>query len=252
MDPYVAEMKAVILSICPEARIVDVSHQVARFDVRMGSFLLAGAARYFPPGTVHVAVVDPGVGSERRPIVVEGRRGLFVGPDNGLLMLAAEHEGILNVYEIMNHSLMRDEVSATFHGRDIFAPAAAHFACGALPKDAGPEISDCVKLSLVEPTFNGKNARCEVFYIDGFGNIITNLSNSEVTRLDMKSGGKVRLSVGRRRVYARFVRTYSDLRENEIGVLVGSHDFLEVACRKASAAMRLGVRTGSAVRVGGA
>jgi S-adenosylmethionine hydrolase len=249
MDPFVAEMKAVILSICPETRIVDISHQVEKFDVRMGAFLLASAVPYFPLGTVHTAVVDPGVGSGRRPIVVQTEHAVFVGPDNGLLIPAAQRDGILHVYEITNRSLMRDQVSATFHGRDIFAPAAARFACGFSAQEAGPEIIDYVKPSFAEPTFEGRAVSCEVFHIDGFGNIVTNLSNTGLTKLDLKLGEKVRLSIGRRRVYARFVKTYSDLRENETGVLVGSHGYVEIACREASAARKLRVRIGSAVRV---
>ena len=124
LDSFVGEMKGVILSICPDARIVDITHQVEKFDVRMGAFLLAGAASYFPAGTVHVAVVDPGVGSKRRPIVVETARAVYVGPDNGLLVPAAQREGIHHVYELTTRSFMREKVSATFHGRDVFAPAA--------------------------------------------------------------------------------------------------------------------------------
>lgn len=251
MDPFVAEMKAVILSICPEAGIIDITHQVEKFDVRMGSFLLASAEPYFPSGTVHVAVVDPGVGGERRPIVVHTKSSLFVGPDNGLLIAAAQLGGILQVYELTNRSMMRDVVSATFHGRDVFAPAAAHLACGFSPKDCGPEIRDYVKSAFAEPTFDGTMANCDAFYIDGFGNIVTNLSRPQLSKLDLKFGQTLSLSVGRRRFSARFVRTYSDLSPNEVGVLVGSHGFLEVACRERSAAKRLRVRRGSALRVGG-
>ena len=250
-DPFVAEMKAVILSICPEARIIDITHQVEKFDIRMGSFLLTSAAPYFPSGTVHVAVVDPGVGGERRPIVVQTKRNLFVGPDNGLLIPAAQQDGILHVYELTNRSIMRDEVSATFHGRDVFAPAAAHLSCEFSPKECGPEIMDYVKPTFAKPTFDSTMANCEVFYIDGFGNIVTNLSHPQLSKLNLKSGRKVSLSVGRRRLSARFVRTYSDLGQNEVGVLMGSHGFLEVACREKSAAKRLRVRRGSALRVGG-
>ena len=122
VDPFVAEMKVAILSICPRARIVDVSHGVAEFDIKMGAFLLAEAVRSFPPGTVHVAVVDPGVGSSRRGIVVKTKRSTYVGPDNGLLIPSATMEGIVDVFEISNRSMMRCEVSSTFHGRDVFAP----------------------------------------------------------------------------------------------------------------------------------
>jgi S-adenosylmethionine hydrolase len=250
LDPFVGEMKAVILSICPDARIIDITHQVQKFDVRLGSFLLAGAAPYFPAGTVHVGVVDPGVGSSRRAIVVETARAVYVGPDNGLLVPAAQREEILHVYELTNRSLMRKEVSATFHGRDVFAPAAAHLASGKLPRDCGPEISDYMQPSYAQPRFEGKTITCEVFHIDGFGNIVTNVSNG-IERLGLAFGDKVSLTFGKKRLRARFVRTYSDLKDKEFGILLGSHGFFEVACREASAADRLRVRIGSVVRVGG-
>ncbi len=250
-DPFVAEMKAVIFSICPEARIIDIAHQVEKFNIRMGSFLLASAAPYFPEGTIHVAVVDPGVGSERRPIVVETRHAVYVGPDNGLLIPAAQREKILHVYELTNRAFMREDISATFHGRDVFAPAAAHLACGKLPKDCGSEIFQYIQPSHAEPEFDGKSATCEVFHVDGFGNIVTNIAGDLLVRLGLRVGEKVFLKFGKKRLSARFVRTFSDLLGGEFGVLVGSHGFLEIACREGSAAKRIGVKIGSVVRVGG-
>ena len=250
LDPFVGEMKAVILSICPETRIIDLTHQVQKFDVRLGSFLLAGAASYFPSGTIHVGVVDPGVGSNRRAIVVQSRRAVYVGPDNGLLIPAAQRDGILHVYELTNRSFMRNEISATFHGRDVFAPAAAHLACGEMPRECGPEISDYIRPSYSQPTFNDKTITCEVFHIDGFGNIVTNVSN-HIERLELKFGDKVSLTFRKKRIPARFVRTYSDLKGKEFGILFGSHGFLEIACREASAAGRVRIRIGSVVHVGG-
>ncbi|MGA3110147.1 MAG: SAM-dependent chlorinase/fluorinase [Candidatus Bathyarchaeia archaeon] len=120
-DSYVAEMKAVVLSICPDANLVDITHQVGKFNIRMGAFILASATPYFPSRSVHLAVVDPGVGSNRRPIAIETNRSLYVGPDNGLLIPAATAEEIRHVYELTNHSLMRSPVSSTFQGRDIFS-----------------------------------------------------------------------------------------------------------------------------------
>jgi S-adenosylmethionine hydrolase len=251
-DTFVAEMKAVVLSICPEASIVDITHQVDKFDVRMGSFLLASAAPRFPAGTVHVAVVDPGVGSERRAILVEGRRSLFVGPDNGLLIPAAQSEGILRVYELTNRALMPSVVSSTFHGRDIFAPVAGHMARGIAPKDCGPEISDYVKLPLPEPKIGKERAVAEVIYVDGFGNIVTNLRLKHIKELDVDLGERITMMIGRRRISARYVRTYSDLHGTEFGVLVGSHGFVEVACREENAAKKVGARSGVAVHVGSA
>jgi S-adenosylmethionine hydrolase len=248
-DPFVGEMKAVILTICPEARIVDITHQVQKFDVRMGAFLLAGAVPYFPAGTVHVAVVDPGVGSTRRPIVVETARAAYVGPDNGLLVPAAQRQDVLHVYELTSSSFMRDEVSTTFHGRDIFAPAAAHIASGKEPHDCGPEITDYVQPSYAKARFDGNRITCEILHIDNFGNISTNISN-EVEKLGLAYGDKISLRFEKKRFQARFVRTYSDLTGKELGALVGSHGFVEIACREASAADRLRIRIGSALHVG--
>lgn len=232
MDPFVAEMKGVILSICPDAKIIDISHLVDKFDIRMGAFVLAGAAQYFPPGTVHVAVVDPGVGSERRAMVIETRKNLFVGPDNGLMIPAATIDGILHVYAITNRSLMRKEISSTFHGRDIFAPVAAQLARGTPPRECGPEITDYVKPQYTQSTLEGSTLTCEVFHVDSFGNVVTNLSQSDLSKLNLDSRKRISLSVGGRRISARFVKTYPDLGRSEIGVLVGSHGFLELACRE--------------------
>ncbi len=249
LDSFVAEMKAVILTICPEARVIDITHGVKKFDVRLGSFLLAAAVPYFPDGTVHVAVVDPGVGGERRSIVVETKRAAYLGPDNGLLIPAARRDGILHVYELTNRSLMREEVSATFHGRDVFAPAAAHLARGTLPKNCGPEISDYIQPTYAEPKFDGKSMNCEVFHIDAFGNIVTNLTSGLFERLGLRVGDTCSLTIGKKRLPARLVRTYSELKGQEFGVLAGSHGFLEIACRESSAAERLRARTGISVKV---
>ena len=252
VDSYVSEMKAVILSICPSARIIDISHLVEKFNIRMGAFLLASAAASFRAGVVHVAVVDPGVGSARRPIVVETERSLFVGPDNGLLIPAAQAEQILHVYHVTDHSMMRDEVFATFHGRDIFAPVAAHLACGTSEKRCGVEIMDYMRPFYAEPRFHGKTVLCEVFYVDGFGNIVTNLPRRRLAELNIETSEKVKILMGRKRVSVRRVSTYSDLRENEFGLLIGSHGFLEIACREKSAAKRVGARIGMTVRFSGA
>jgi S-adenosylmethionine hydrolase len=125
-DPYVAEMKGVILTINPQATIIDVTHSVEKFNFSLGSFILASAAPYFPKDTIHMVVIDPDVGTERRAILIQTKRGFFVGPDNGVLMLAAQNQGIEHLYELSNPKFMLPKVSSTFHGRDVFAPAAAH------------------------------------------------------------------------------------------------------------------------------
>jgi S-adenosylmethionine hydrolase len=251
-DPFAAEMKAVIYSICPDAHIIDITHLVEKFDVRMGSFILTSSVPYFPAGTVHVAVVDPGVGSERRAIAIETERSILVGPDNGVLIPAARREGVLHVYELKNTSLMRQDVSATFHGRDIFAPAAAHLACGTPCAKCGPEISDFIKPSFAEPKFDRFGAVCEVLHVDSFGNVVTNIPHTQLSKLGLRRGDEVSLILKGRHFKARFVRTYADLGANELGVLVSSHGFLEVSMKEKSAAKRIQAKSGYELRVIGA
>jgi S-adenosylmethionine hydrolase len=251
VDPFVAELKAVILSICHEARIVDVTHEVAEFDVRMGAFLLAEAAPSFPPGTVHVAVVDPGVGSNRRAIVVRTKRSTYVGPDNGLLISAAQREGIMGVFEISNKSMMRRKVSSTFHGRDVFAPTAAHIACGRRPEDCGARVSDYTPSLIHDPVMRDRSATFEVIHVDRFGNLATNLTDMHFKHLHLKFGQEVGLSIEGRRIRARVVRTFHDLRRNQVGIMLGSHGFMEIACRESDAAKRLRIRRGSVLHVSG-
>lgn len=245
-DPFVGEMKAVIYSICPDAEVVDLTHGVERHNIRTGAFLLASATPYFPQGSVHVAVVDPGVGSERRAIAVRTNRSIFVGPDNGLLIPAARREGILRAYELTNRSLMRGTVSSTFHGRDVFAPVAAHLACGTSLGEVGGEVKDYVQLSFTEPELDKQGAKCEIIHIDKFGNIVTNISQKHLDKLSDRPSLVVRFR-GRRYV-GRIVKTYSELSGKEFGLLMGSHGFLEIACRETSAARKLRAKPGDTMR----
>jgi hypothetical protein len=246
-DPFVGEMKAVVFLICPSARVIDITHEVQRFDIRMGAFVLASASPHFPVGTVHVAVVDPGVGTERRPIAVQTKRALYVGPDNGLLIPSATREGIQHVYELTNRALMMYPVSATFHGRDIFAPVAAYLACGTPPKEVGEEITDYVQLSFGEPTFKEHGATCEAIHIDHFGNIVTNISQRNMGRL--KTGVKFVLAIHRKRFHVRLVKAYREIGGRELGLIVGSHGFVEIASRESSAGSRLRARAGDTILI---
>ena len=244
-DSYVGEVKAVISTICPDAEIIDITHDVRKFDIRSGAFLLASAAPYFPKGTVHLAVVDPGVGSKRRPIAVETTRAHFVGPDNGLLIPAAEKQNILHVFELTNRSLMMEAVSSTFHGRDIFAPAAARLACGANGSEFGAEISDYVKLSVGEPKFTNRHITCEIIHVDRFGNLVTNIPGQALTKL----GGRLVLSMRGRRIPAKLVNAYTDVEGKQVGFLVGGHGYVEFSCRESSASRRLSLGCGDVLRI---
>jgi len=250
-DPYVAEMKAVILSIHPEARIVDVSHEIKKFNIRMGAFVLASAAPYFPEGTVHMAVVDPGVGTKRRPILVETKRAFYVGPDNGLLMLAAGKEGIRHVYVLSNSRFMLPRVSMTFHGRDVFAPAAAHLARGACkPSDFGDKTRDYVVPRFAKPRLTKGVLVGEVLHVDDFGNVITNVSRVEFEKARISEGSMLRFRFKDRGVVKlRFCLAYGDVAVGESLALIGSHDFLEVSVNQGNASKKFGVGVGDAVAV---
>jgi len=182
-DPYVAEMKATILCICPNATIVDVTHGIDKFNIRMGAYLLASVSPYLPEGTIHVAVVDPGVGTRRRSILIKTKHSYFIGPDNGLLILAARAQGIINIHKLTNPRFMLPSVSSTFHGRDVFAPAAAHLANGVDTTEFGPEIRDVVKPKFTKVMLRAGELVGEVLHVDIFGNIITNINEREVERV---------------------------------------------------------------------
>jgi len=248
-DSYVAQMKAVILSICHKATIVDISQQVERHNLRMGAFILASAAPYFPDGTIHVAVVDPGVGGKRRPILIETTRSFYVGPDNGLLVLAAKDDQIKRVYHIVGERFIAEQISATFHGRDIFAPVAAHLANGVEPSKIGRAVTDFVVPDYSETKIEEGSVVCEVVHIDGFGNVVTNLHSRDLGRTAIRYGSLFKLKHKGKSAGLKLCRTYSDVRVGVLLGLIGSHGFLEIAVNQGSAAKRLEVTQGSKLRL---
>jgi len=248
-DPYVASMKGVILFLCPEARVVDISHEVPKFDIRAGALIMAQACPWFPAGSVHVGVVDPGVGTARRAIVVVSRRYLFVGPDNGLLMLAAMRDGLRAVYAIENEDLFLSHVSRTFHGRDIFAPVAARLASGLDPCEVGPEIKDYLVPSFASPSASGGRAVGEVMYVDGFGNLITNISEEVLARLGIREGSRLRVRIGDRELEVRLCSSYGEAPPGGLLAIVDSWGMLELAVNLGSASEVLGSGPGETVVV---
>jgi hypothetical protein len=248
-DPYIAEMKAVILGKCPEAKIIDVSHKIAKFDIHMGAFVLASAAPYFPKGTVHVAVVDPGVGTKRRPIIVETRLGYFVGPDNGVLMLAASRGALGHVYVIENPQYMLRNVSRTFHGRDIFAPAAAHLAKGVVASKFGREIEDYVLPDFAVPCLRNNVVAGEVLHVDDFGNIITNISPEILKKLAVREHESLKVKIGKKVMVLNFCSAYGDVPPGEALAVIGSHDFFEISVNQGDAAEKFKVKTGDPFHV---
>ena len=239
-DTYVGQMKGVILARCPGARIVDLTHEVPAGDVREAAFALASAVGAFPPGTVHVAVVDPRVGTAQRRLAVRAARaGFFLAPDNGLLGPALAG---LEVNEV--RELPTEGASATFHGRDVFARAAAHLAAGRSFARLGPRVEDIARGSFPRPRRTAGGLSAEVVHVDGFGNLVTNLLPR-----DLPPGGVV-FRVGRSRVKG-LSRTYGDVLPGKLLALVGGHGFVEIAVGGGSAARRLKARRGAKVRVTG-
>jgi hypothetical protein len=225
-DEYVAAMKGVALQVFRRATLIDVSHDVAPQDVIGGAFVLAAAVPWFPAGTVHVAVVDPGVGSARRGVAVETPRGWLVGPDNGILALASRGE-VLDAVEIVDLPGWRAPRSATFHGRDVFAPAAALLARGVALRSLGPHAADLVDLALPRVVETRGGARGVVVHVDHFGNAITNL------RLEHVGDGRSVIEVGSARIPG----------------LVSSNGWVEIAVTGGSAAQQLQIGRGAAVRI---
>lgn len=241
-DPYVAEMKGVIYSINPKANIVDVSHQVDKYSVRMAAFVLGSAAPYFPKGSVHVAVVDPGVGTARRAIVIQTKQAFFVGPDNGVLMLAASAQEIEHIYELANPNYMLSNVSSTFHGRDIFAPAAAYLDKGVKPQEFGAEITDPVTPKFANIEHKNGSLFGEVLHVDGFGNVIANIGQAEVS--DAKS---VKVNLHHVLLQLKCSKTYGEVKPQEPLALIGSHGFLELALNQGSFSEKYRVNPGDRI-----
>ena len=214
VDDSVALCKGVMYGIAPNLRIVDLTHQVNAFSVRDGAMFLFGASPYFPAGTVFVAVVDPGVGSSRKAVVVKTKRGqVFVLPDNGLMTLVEDRDGVENIREITNSGWMVGaRISSTFHGRDIFSPVGAHIARGDDWTKVGPPIKELVRLDLKPPTVDDKGLTGEVIALDGpFGNLITNISGEDFLKLGYQLGDRLKVTIAGREIEMPFVRTFSDV-----------------------------------------
>lgn len=244
-DHYVGTMKGVILGICPQAQIVDVSHDVPPFAIAEGAYVIAQAYRYFPKKTVHVVVVDPGVGSARRAIVAEAGGHLFVVPDNGVLaMIYAREKHRVRV--ITNDRYFRKPVSRTFHGRDIFAPVGAHLAAGVSAARIGKAIGDYIQGDFAKPVRTGERAWSgRILKIDRFGNLVTNFHADDFPKLT-ESG--FTLKVGARNVTA-LARSYAERAPGELFVIAGSGGYLEVSLNQGSAASVTGCAAGAAVEL---
>ncbi len=245
-DHYAGTMKGVILSICPDVALVDISHDIPPHDIQRAALELGGAYRYFPDGTVFLAVVDPGVGSRRRALAAGTGRYRFVGPDNGVLSLVLEECPPTQVVEISERQYTRETVSRTFEGRDRFAPAAGWLAAGLELGALGSIVTDYVRCEFPVPLMHTNGVEGAVVRIDRFGNLITNITRAQLRRTDAHQG--VEIHVGGYRV-SRLVETYADIAQDEVCALFDSNEYLEIAAFSTSASDRLAVTVGAAVRV---
>ncbi len=236
-DPFVGIMKGVILGIAPNAQLVDISHDIHSYDIVEAAFLIQSTYRYFPEGTVHIVVVDPGVGSDRRPIAAAAHGQMFVAPDNGVLSAVIENE----VYHIQNDSMFLDSVSRTFHGRDIFSPVAANLARGASIQSVGPRIIDFIRKPLPRPRSQGDKLVGTVLRIDKFGNIVTNLQ-----RADLSSDFTIHVAGLE---ITRLCASFSEAEPGEFFAVEGSTGYIELALNQGSAAELLNVQRGAEIEV---
>lgn len=243
-DYFVGAVKGAILSVDENASIVDITHEIPPQDVRAAAFTIANYYKTFPPETVHLAVVDPGVGSPRRAIIVETGDCFFVAPDNGLLSFVFENERDFRVFEAANDEYFRRPISRTFHGRDVFAPIAAHLSKGVAPEKFGSEIKDFICFETNVPRrISEKEIEAEIVHIDNFGNLVTNLTENDlpenfVLKIDEKP-------IGKRRNF------YAEADGDETFSIVGSAGFLEIVAFCRSAQRLLKAEVGQKIRLTG-
>ena len=250
-DDFVGTCHGVIKRIAPETQIIDVTHGIPAQQVLQGALVLANTLSYLPVG-VHLAVVDPGVGTSRRALALRDREGrLYVGPDNGLLLPAAERAGIEAAHELANPQYALGTISRTFHGRDLFAPAAAHLSLGVPLEELGPPLATdvLVRLDLPEPDVAPARIVATVLYVDSFGNVALNLTREHVDVVGIVPGRQVELDLGGERFYAVATRTFADARAGDIMLYEDSYGKMSVAISGGSAAEMLQVRVGQSLRI---
>jgi S-adenosyl-L-methionine hydrolase (adenosine-forming) len=246
-DDFVGTCRGVIARIAPEATVIDITHGIEPLAVLQGAIVLANTVPYMPDG-VHLAVVDPGVGSGRRALAVRDASGRFyVGPDNGLLVPSAEkHGGVEGAWELTNTAYMLEPMSRTFHGRDVFAPAAAYLSIGVEPGELGPPVEpeSLVHLELPAPEIEGSRIMATVLYVDRYGNVQLNLARSDMEQVGIVPGRRIELDLGMDRYYATAARTFADARPGDIILYEDSYQNIAVAITDGSAADMFAIRPG--------
>lgn len=247
-DAYVAAMKGTILEICPNATIIDISHDITQFNIVQAAFTLLHASKYFPANSIHLVVVDPGVGTSRRRIIVQGKQCYYVGPDNGVVSLASQEEGIKKMVQITEKKFMRSNVSATFEGRDIFAPVAAHLAQGIPINSFGPTLDQMIYLSIPPPLTNNNSITGEIIHTDGFGNIITNIDNSQLQAL-IKVGQECQITINQVSKNMKYMKSYGSISLGELVIITGSSNYIEVSINQGNAQQVFNAISGDQIEI---
>lgn len=252
-DYFVGALKGAILSVNARARIIDLTQEIPAHDIQAGAFTLLAAYASFPQGTIHIAVVDPGVGSARRPLLISTRSYFFIGPDNGLFSYVCEREQDVRVYQLTNEKFFRADVSTTFHGRDIFAPVAGALSNNVPPEAFGELIDDYVRLAPLRPVRDDDGAAwsATIIHIDRFGNIVTNITREQLAGEEFGQGAKLDIAGREISSFRRFYAEEPGEAAGELFAIWGSAGFLEVSCNRASAAQLLRAERGQSVRLAG-
>ncbi len=241
-----------IKQIAPEAEVLDVTHGIPPQHVLQGAFVLAHTLPYMPVG-VHVAVVDPGVGGDRKPLALRGKDGrLYVGPDNGILLVAADKlGGVEQAVEIAEPAYMLESISSTFHGRDVFSPAAAHLASGVDLGELGPALDPAalIRLEVPEPTIGTARIRATVLYVDRFGNVQLNLTRDHLEQVGIVPGTRVEVEVAFDRFFAVAARTFADVRPGDVVLYEDSYRNVAIALNQGNAAKAFSTKVGAELRI---
>lgn len=248
-DGYVGAMKGVIANINPSAKIIDISNNIGHQDIFQAAYVLNSSYSYFPEGTIHVIVVDPGVGSKRKIICLKAKGHIFLAPDNGILSLIIAGEEYSSIREVTNSEFFLKEISDTFHGRDIFAPVAAHLSMGVSHKGLGKRTGNIKEINLPKPIRSpGGVLTAEIIYVDGFGNLITNINKEVFSRMDVKS--KTPLIIAGKRRIKGISSSYTEVGDKEPLAIYGSSGYLEVSINRDSASVILNLKKGDKLVLG--
>jgi S-adenosyl-L-methionine hydrolase (adenosine-forming) len=244
-DSYVGQVKGVILKINPNVSLIDITHQIPAWDILRGAFVLNSFYNCFPKGTIHLAVVDPTVGSKRKGLLIQTKDYFFVGPDNGIFSFIYENKKMNEILEIKSNKFFLNKESSTFHARDIFAPVVAYLSLGVEVGQFGPKAKNCVKLNLPLPQIKKDGIEGEIVYIDRFGNLISNISKEHLNGFEKR---EFSITIGNRKI-GKLSRSYFDAKPKQILALVNSSNLLEISVRQNRADEVLNVKIGDKLRV---